>query len=100
MNVTVLIDSLIPFLHLLVSVRWRLHFEFTIVSETDVTSTELQENKSNEPQNDEKEHVHIPSNLRTELMLWDLPLHVVATNPIQASLMVQTECCENVSLET
>ena len=46
----------------------------------------------------EKEYLNIPPKLKTELMLWDLPIHVVATNPIQASLMMQTENTQIVAL--
>jgi len=46
----------------------------------------------------EKEYLNIPPNLKTELMLWDLPIHVVATNPIQASLMMQSESTQILTL--
>lgn len=36
--------------------------------------------------------------LSTETMLWDLPLHIVATNPIQASLMMQAESSDSIYL--
>ena len=42
----------------------------------------------------------LPSTVKTETMLWDLPLHVVATNPIQASIMMQAESLETLILPT
>jgi len=78
-------------------VHWRLHFEFTIVKclKNDLKSDDT------ESQTDElveKEYLNIPPNLKTELMLWDLPIHVVATNPIQASLMMQAESTQILTL--
>lgn len=82
------------FTHKIVSVRWRLHFEFTIemkdnTMEKSTLKTNVEENQMN---------LSIPSTLKTELMLWDLPIHVVATNPILASLMMQADSSETVLL--
>ena len=77
-----------------VSVRWRLHFEFIIDSSSDKKTGE--ETPVTE---EDEEGEDIPSNIKTESMLWDLPLHVVATNPIQASLMMQAESSETMVLK-
>ena len=73
----------------LVSVRWRLHFEFIIDS-----TNKDQENS----EQDENVEGIVPKKFKTESMLWDLPVHVLATNPIQASLMMQAESTETIRL--
>lgn len=57
--------------------------------EKSTLKTNVEENQMN---------LSIPSTLKTELMLWDLPIHVVATNPILASLMMQADSSETVLL--
>ena len=77
----------------LVSVHWRLHFEFTIVKQNgSSTTTEASIDQQ------QRRYMGIPSSLNMELMLWDLPIHVVATNPIQASLMMQTDSSQTMIL--
>jgi len=77
------------FNHKIVSVRWRLHFEFII----DSTNKDLE----NSEQEEDLEGI-VPKKFKTESMLWDLPVHVLATNPIQASLMMQAESTETIRL--
>lgn len=78
----------------IVSIRWRLHFEFII------DSTENDDDNNDDQAKDEKSisNSQIPKKLKTESMLWDLPIHVLATNPIQASLMMQAESTETIYL--
>jgi len=81
------------FTHKIVSVRWRLHFEFTIEKVSESTKPI----KTNEDEITLDQDTCVEK-LSTETMLWDLPLHVVATNPIQASLMMQAESSDSIYL--
>lgn len=77
-----------------VSLRWSLRFEFTI-------GKSIEQNVANDMTTaDLNQGQWLPSTVKTETMLWDLPLHVVATNPIQASLMMQAESLETLVLPT
>ncbi|XP_065670990.1 RAB6A-GEF complex partner protein 2 isoform X1 [Hydra vulgaris] len=75
------------FTHKIVSVNWRLHFEFII------------EKTSNEDSSNENTFHKNSSIIYVETMLWNLPVHVVSTNPIQASLMMQSESSETIYIE-
>lgn len=83
------------FSHKIGALRWRLHFEFIIDSSDNSSSDQ----KNNKPVGDNKDFTCISKKFRTESMLWDLPLHVLATNPIQASLMLQAESAETIYLQ-
>ncbi|XP_065639842.1 RAB6A-GEF complex partner protein 2 isoform X1 [Hydra vulgaris] len=75
------------FTHKIVSVNWRLHFEFII-----------EKTSSEDSSNDNTFHKN-SSIIYVETMLWNLPVHVVSTNPIQASLMMQSESSETIYIE-
>ena len=80
-------NKMYKWVFILVCVRWRLHFEFTIES-TDCKKSQTDNTSAS-----------VPAKLHTESMLWDLPIHVVATNPIQASLMMQADSSETIILD-
>ena len=92
-------DLMIYFIYLFifnfsVSLRWSLRFEFTI-------GKSVEQNAANDMTTEDlNQGQWLPSTVKTETMLWDLPLHVVATNPIQASLMMQAKSLETLILPT
>ncbi|EDO31658.1 predicted protein [Nematostella vectensis] len=66
----------------LVCLKWRLHFEFVLASSSlPAGASPLQ---STYPQLDTAMW-QAPSDIDTELMTWDLPIKLVATNPVLAS---------------
>ncbi|CAH1795751.1 unnamed protein product [Owenia fusiformis] len=75
----------------IVSLKWRLHFEF-------VTSLKPIEGPvmSNEPS--EGSTWTGPEHLDVETMVWDLPIKVFATNPLAASSVSLLRTCSSIAL--
>ena len=79
------------------SVRWRLHFEFTTSLKPDKGDKTL-DYETSEQLNQHKNSDALIKQLEIESMMWDLPVRILPTNPIQTSLMMQTLFADTVVL--
>ena len=82
--------------YFLVSLRWRIHCEFTTSSSANNQTKTLNEGRSDpetldsgllEPRNEDTTTCAIAKDLTVDTMTWDVPVKIVASNPVQVSLM-------------
>lgn len=64
-----------------VSLTWKLHFEFVTTKEEEIQNTEIIDSQGTMKQG--------PESLKVQTMIWDLPICVYPTHPIQIARGLQ-----------
>lgn len=74
----------------IVSLQWRLHCEFTTSTTDDKIDTRHPDSNSLEGDKLNRQftnHEVVPKKIQVETLTWDVPVRIVASNPVQISLM-------------